>query len=242
MHALVALTIAALVMVSAPARAQGTPPFDHLKCHTVKDKTHFVGSVDLDALQPDFSDTGCKLVGQAKYFCVPVTKKNVQPPPPRPDVVGQTLQVDFTCYKLKCPIKPPDHDVVDQFGYRHQSKYKTDLLCVPTLKGCQSTGPHMCGGGCPIAGEVCLPNPLDICVCQKTTTTVTTSTSTTTSTTLPPCVTSSFPTCPGTCPAPKICVKDVTTTVCVCCGLGGAPCTVPSDCCGGFNCVAGTCQ
>jgi hypothetical protein len=33
--------------------------------------------------------------------------------------------------------------------------HTTSLLCVPTQKACGSTGPHMCGGGCPVVGQVC---------------------------------------------------------------------------------------
>lgn len=230
-----------VLLASAVASAQGIATFDHLKCHKVKDPTQLAHTADLDALQPEFSDSGCKLKGKARLFCVPVVKKNVQPAPPRPDVVGQPLQVDFTCYRIKCPILPPDRDVVDQFGYRPQTKYKTDLLCVPTLKGCRSTGPHMCGGGCPTAGEVCLPNAVDVCECQTTTTTQTPATTTSTTTT-PPCNSASFPTCAGACPAPQTCVKDTTTTFCVCCTLGGHGCATTSDCCPPFTCFGGVCQ
>jgi hypothetical protein len=248
------LAVAVLLLGAVPGGAQVN---DHLKCHRVKDKTKPNASADLVALQPDFSDTGCKIKG-AKLFCVPVSKTNVSPAPPRPDIVGPALDVDFTCYTLSCPLIPPDKQVVDQFGFRQQTKYKTSLLCVPTEKFCYRTGGHTCGGGCPVAGQVCLPNPVDICTCQTTTTsttvtttteppttteptTTTETTSTTTTTTPPSCVLSGFPVCNGPCPFPMVCEKDFPTQNCICCGLGGVSCNSNNDCCT-QNCVGGVCS
>lgn len=171
MLALLLVGVTFLALGAVPAIAQGV--FDHLKCHSVKDPVQLNHDVDLDALQHEFSDTDCELTGRAKYFCVPVSKDNVRPAPPLPDVVGQTLQSDYTCYTLKCKNKPPDRDVTDQFGGpRLQSKYKTELLCVPSFKKdlpCGLTGIHngrpQCGGACPNPGEFCASPDDGACRC-----------------------------------------------------------------------------
>lgn len=117
------------VAVPAPAGAQGV--LDHLKCHTTKDPLRLSAAADLAAtLQPEFSDSGCT-IGKPKYFCVPATKQNVVPPPANPAVAGQTLVDDYVCYRLRCPTRPPDREVVDQFGTRTQTRYRSSLLCVP---------------------------------------------------------------------------------------------------------------
>lgn len=234
--------LACLTAMLSPLSSSAQGTFDHLKCHRMKDPTQLNATADLDALQPDFSDSGCKLTGKAKLFCVPVTKKNVSPTPPRPDIVGQQLDTDYNCYKAKCPVDPPNHDVVDQFGFRPQTKYKTSLLCVPTRKGCAPTGPHMCGGACPNPAETCVVSPVDTCICVEGTTTTTASTSTTTATVPTPCTATAPPMCgTGVCPPPQVCEKDPTTSFCYCCGLTGAPCVSNGDCCA-QSCVGNVCQ
>jgi hypothetical protein len=136
---LAAALLGALACVtSGGAHAQGF--LDHLKCHKVKDPLKLPRTTAdlLTDLQPDFAASGCRIL-KAKYFCAPVAKENVVPAPPRPDIVGQGLTQDFICYKTQCPVQPPDHEVTDQFGNRTQTKYKTDLLCVPAVKGNPTT-------------------------------------------------------------------------------------------------------
>ena len=206
MKKLLLVGVSFLALGPAGALAQGV--FDHLKCHVVKDPLTLKHSLDLDALQPDFSDSGCKLRGKAKYFCVPVTKKNVDPAPPLPNVVGQTLQSDYTCYTLKCPTKPPlEHDVTDQFGGpRHQSKYNTQLLCVPSYKDsrpCGFIGIRMCGGACPNATDQCQVLPDDSgCVCGPIT--------------LPDCEQAQAPACNGSCATGGTCQALAGTNMCKC--------------------------
>lgn len=129
------LFVAAVVFGSAGA-AHGQAYLDHLKCHKVKDplKLPFTTADLLTDLQPEFEASGCRIL-KPRFFCAPVAKQNVQPVPPRPDIVGQGLTTDFICYKTQCPIQPGDHVVTDQFGTRTETKYKTDLLCVPAVKG-----------------------------------------------------------------------------------------------------------
>jgi hypothetical protein len=133
-----ALFVALTFATSGAAHAQAF--LDHLKCHKVKDPLKLPRTTAdlMTDLQPDFAASGCRIL-KAKYFCAPVAKQNVVPAPPRPDIVGQGLTQDFICYKTQCPVQPPDHEVTDQFGNRTQTKYKTDLLCVPAVKGNPTT-------------------------------------------------------------------------------------------------------
>src|SRR2546426_4361053 len=108
-----------LTALSRPAEAQ----LSHLKCHKVSDPLTLNAKVDLDALQSEFSATGCQL-RNPRLFCVPVAKNNVQPPPPRPDVTGQDLSDDYVCYRLRCAVRPPDKQVTDQFGTRMEKRYR----------------------------------------------------------------------------------------------------------------------
>lgn len=162
-----------LGVLEASAHAQGT--LDHLKCHRTHDPVNPRATADLAAdLQPEFSDSGCKIL-RAKQFCVPVSKRNVQPPPPDPQVVGQTLSDDYICYKVRCPNRPPaPRTVSDQFGTRTESFPSTYSLCVPakegtgatttipgsttttTLPPCGSAGAPECAGLCDVPVETCV--------------------------------------------------------------------------------------
>jgi hypothetical protein len=96
--------------------------------------------VDLDS--PQFGVApNCK-VGKAKLFCVPAEKAVISardkatklPITPLP-VTGPNPG-DRICYKVKCPEPfPPDTQVTDQFGTRTVTKFKTQLLCTPAVKG-----------------------------------------------------------------------------------------------------------
>jgi hypothetical protein len=165
------------IFATGGAHAQGL--FDHLACHTVDDPSKVKATADLAALRPDFSNPGCA-IGKPKLFCVPVAKTNLQPPPARPDIVGQPQTGDFICYKLKCPLRPPGARVTDQFGSRVQKKYTASLLCVPavtdtgaatttTTTTTTTTSPGaVCGG---LAGTPCPPGsfcelPRGQCCCD----------------------------------------------------------------------------
>lgn len=126
-------SLAALVGAPVPARAQGF--LDHLKCHKARDPVRVAATADLlAALQPAFSDGGC-VISRPRYYCVPVTTTNVQPAPPRPDIVGRPLGDDYVCYRARCPSLPPPQEVADQFGTRTQTAYRTSLVCVPARQG-----------------------------------------------------------------------------------------------------------
>src|ERR1051326_7810919 len=115
----------ALIAVASGVQAQ---MLDHLKCHKMKDPQRLKATVDFDAMQAQFSAQGC-LVGKPKFFCVPGTKGNVQPPEAVVfNVDGQELQNDFICYSAKCPDTPPDTGVTDQFGSRRRSEEHTSEL------------------------------------------------------------------------------------------------------------------
>lgn len=99
--------------------------------------------------------------------------------------------------------------------------------CSPQSAQCALDINGICAGLCPNANDVCLPNPTGApCSCQQ----------------LPACNFATFPACNGTCPGGQVCEKDVTTSFCYCCGLLGVSCVTTADCCGGFTCIAGTCQ
>jgi len=170
----VAVLVVGMALAFGQASFVDAQPFDHLKCHKVKDPHKMKGTFDpAPALQPAFADQGCKIV-RAKFFCAPVEKNNVQvnPPPAFPALGGQDLTNDFTCYKIKCPTQPPDTVVTDQFASRTLTKMKAQLLCTPTYKGvvttttsttttttptpCLNQTAPMCNGPC--------PDPLDTCV------------------------------------------------------------------------------
>ncbi|HJQ84442.1 MAG TPA: hypothetical protein VKA21_10225 [Candidatus Binatia bacterium] len=171
MKALALLAVAG-VLAAPAAHAQ---VFDHLKCHKMKDPLKLKATVDLDAVQAQFSATGC-LISKAKLFCVPATKSNVQPPEAAPLVVdGQELENDFICYSAKCPDTPPDTAVTDQFGSRTQVRYKSSFICAPAIEGavtttttspggtttttsgttCGTSGHPECNGPCSLPGDVC---------------------------------------------------------------------------------------
>jgi hypothetical protein len=128
------------LFLAAAGAAHAQAYLDHLKCHKVKDPLKLPRTTAdlMTDLQPEFEASGCRIL-KPKFFCAPVAKENVVPAPPRPDIVGQGLVTDFICYKTQCPVQPGDHVVTDQFGTRTQTKYKTDMLCVPAVKGDAST-------------------------------------------------------------------------------------------------------
>src|SRR5947207_1417331 len=94
--------------LSALASGVQAQMLDHLNCHKMTDPQRLKATVDFDALQTEFSAQGC-LIGKAKFFSVPGTKRNVQPPAAVVfNVNGQELDNDFICYSAKCPDTPPD--------------------------------------------------------------------------------------------------------------------------------------
>lgn len=204
----------AIVLSAAGAAAQ---PFDHLKCHKVKDSYKIKGTFDPSpALQSDFEDQGCT-IGKAKLFCVPTEKNNVQtvPMPLFPGLGGQDLTNDFICYRAKCPTLPPDKVVTDQFIDRALTKMKTQLFCTPAYKGppptttttvpttypaCSSATVQQCDGTCPV-GDMCEPIG-GSCVCIAAN---------------GPCASVGVPPeCVGECGPTQACVVDLVAGACIC--------------------------
>jgi hypothetical protein len=164
-------TCAAALLLTCALPSTTHAQLDHLLCNRMIDKTQVKAAVDLFAeLQPEFNQQGCTLV-KPFDFCVPVTKKNVQPPAPL-NISGQPLSNDYICYLLKCPDKPvvPDRIVADQFGRRLQRGYKPYKLCVPAQKAPPPCGPtssaRQCGGTCDDPGVACHYDKVaKICTC-----------------------------------------------------------------------------
>jgi hypothetical protein len=169
---------------------------DHLKCHKMKDTLRLKATVDLTALDPNFSAQGCT-IGKAKLFCIPATKSNVQPPTAAPlDINGQQLTNGFICYIAKCPApQPPDTGVSDQFGSRTLTKFVTSYICAPAIEGTVTTSTTQPGA-------------------------------TTTTTTMPAnltCGNAADPECNGPCSTPGNICADVGGGHCGCVA-GSAPC------------------
>ena len=219
---------AVLLLAAGEAAAQ----FDHLTCYKIKDPHNFSAGVNTQPFQvpPFAAANGCKLLVRGQEFCIPTDKTRLPgSTAPSAPIVGQNLQNDFLCYKMRCPVPMAPVSgllVSDQFGSRPIAAYKIARLCTPAVKG---------------------PPP--------TTTTSTTTTSTTT-TTLVPCQlgvgVGGALQCGGSCPnATDTCLWDSIATTCVClpqtsgcsqqapstCGAG--LCTTPGESC---QYLAPTCQ
>ena len=146
-----------LVLSGSPAFPQASPAgtLDHLACYAITDPLVVGATVDLATeLQPEFRQAGCRVV-KASKFCVPATKRVVQPGTTGPNVVGQPLRDDYICYRVKCPDSGapiPNKVVADQFGRREIKNFKPFELCVPARKAARPCGPlrgKQCGGACP---------------------------------------------------------------------------------------------
>jgi hypothetical protein len=211
---LLGLTVIGLSLVTAPlAHAQ---IFDHYKCYKIKDPAKFIAGVDLNAFQTQFNvDPKCKLVGRAKLFCVPVVKTvgdivdKTKPPLVPNGFVGQDLQDDRLCYKIKCDKNQIQPEVVtDQFGTRPIKSFKAKWLCTPAFKGTPTTT-----------------------MAPTTTTSTTTSTTRTTTTTMQQidCPGVQGPECNGLCPDPaEKCTPIPGTGSCECTPTGH-PCGIDAD-------------
>ena len=135
---IVSVGVAALLAVAAgraPAQIA-----DHLECYKVKDPLKLEAFVDLDSPQFGLAPN-CK-VGKAKFFCAPAEKTVLSAVDKATDLPITPLPItgpnagDRICYKVKCPEPfPPDQPATDQFGTRTLTKFKTQLLCTPAVKG-----------------------------------------------------------------------------------------------------------
>jgi len=207
--------LTAMLAVLVLAQVAEAQTYDHTKCFKIKDPANFAALVRLDAFQAEYNNPptvidDCVVIGKAKLFCVPVTKKVVsfkdktQPPLVPASMVGQNLKFDQLCYRVKCP-RPTltTQDVQDQFGARTISGFVPMMLCTPTIKTttppptCAQSLYPQCGGTCTNSTDTCRPknDGTPGCDCFPVN---------------PPCDLSG-PTCGGACPnLAQSCIKTAT--------------------------------
>ncbi len=123
------------VAMAATTAAAGALNLDHLRCFKVKD------SQEKATYTADVSNTvsgtqlGCEIRVPAKMACLTTAKSNVQPPPPLGGELPSpgNLDLDYVCYKLKCPKQKVKIELfkVDQFGARTVELKTPKLLCAP---------------------------------------------------------------------------------------------------------------
>jgi hypothetical protein len=174
------LAIGLLAGFASTSYAQPTT-LDHLKCYRIKDPAKFSASVTLEALQTQFGLEDCTVKGKAQLFCVPIDKTvtaytdKTKPPLGGQALIGQKLDDDRICYRIKCPkVSIPAISVSDQFGTRDVSGFVPMLLCTPAKKAydlpdeCIGQQAPQCNGLCPNPADICrpegpIPGP---CICQ----------------------------------------------------------------------------
>ncbi len=216
----------AFLALALPAISQAQNVNDHLKCYKIKDSHRYSAVADLitnsdQSMYP--SEAGCRILVKSKEFCLPINKDRILQPnnkrdAPHEDVVGQDLTNDFLCYKVRCPTDPTGamppsvQDVVDQFGQREISGFRTTKMCTPAWKvfdqpvPCEQSGAPTCNGDCPNPTDVCTNIAGTLaCRCEPEQS--------------DPCELSGAPTCGGDCAdASKQCtfVGDPVAAFCVC--------------------------
>ncbi len=105
-----------LLTGSRPVRGQ---VFESLKCHKVVSAgggAPLMGTLDVTALEPDFSAQGCRIIGRATELCAAVHVSGDQPPPTGPSFTSAALDHDYNCYRIVCNGVPSGHEVADGFG------------------------------------------------------------------------------------------------------------------------------
>ncbi len=136
----------------------GTPPvrgqvFESLKCQTVvRDKpSQLKGTTTLDvtALEPDFSARGCHIMGRAKALCAALHVSGDQPPPTGPSFTSAALDRDYNCYRIVCNGVPSGHQVADRFGTARENFSDAKTLCVPAVLD------NCAGGACGSYATTC---------------------------------------------------------------------------------------
>jgi hypothetical protein len=164
-----------LLAAAGAARSQTDPPgtLDHLLCYKIKDAFELSASVDMmTELQPEFARRGCKLTNPVE-FCVPASKRKVDPPVANPDLFGQTLRDDYICYRAECEddAKPAERTGEDQFGSRPIGRFRAQKVCVPARKHpipCGPVGRRTCGGICPADQSCAFDKVTKSCGCAPT--------------------------------------------------------------------------
>jgi hypothetical protein len=158
----------------------GAPPPDHLLCYKVKDLAVHptVQNLGVDLTSTQFGELTCKIVGNYREFCVPVSKRLVDDGAgaPAQPVDGSPL-VDRICYEVRgCTgdVPPPTVNVKDQLGQRDitflSANQKTPpapyTLCTPAEKCNSDCAKYGEDASCTIPDEydgshVCI----DSCTC-----------------------------------------------------------------------------
>ena len=149
--------------LAAPGQAQQTPD-DHLKCYRIVDSTNLNAQVDLDTEQFGL-ERECR-VQRAELFCAPAAKTVIEAevggePVELLPIFGSDELTDYLCYRLMCAQPDIDAQVVsDQFGTRKIKFLKSELLCVPAIKGtppppCGPSSLGQCAGECPNLDDEC---------------------------------------------------------------------------------------
>lgn len=150
-RAMIRLAASLTLLAAAEAGAVG----DALKCQGMRDPLRFRATADIiSESYPGFSASGC-VISKAKHFCVPARAANMQPPPPGPELSGQPLEGAYVCYRARCSERPPDGEIIDQFGSRSQKRYRTSLLCVPAQAACTPTSCAFQGKNCGTIADGC---------------------------------------------------------------------------------------
>ena len=121
-----ALGLVCVVSASAERR------LDHLKCYHVQDASEARATADVDTL-PFGVDAGCVIEAKAREVCVPASADAFAGAPAAPEIEGDDLGYERTCYRLACPERAlPAMQVTDRFGTRSVTVRRAKTLCVPS--------------------------------------------------------------------------------------------------------------
>jgi DNA-binding beta-propeller fold protein YncE len=175
------LTAAMSLVFSASTAVAQT--YDHQQCYKIHDEAKVRVMSDVTPLVlPDFTATGCSIVGRGKIFCVP-TIHDVIDYDDRSglglglvevSVPSQDLGNPSICYKLRCAGPASLHEsllITDPFGIRLVSKFRHHLLCAPALIGIpasSSCGTFLLKWGEPGAGPGEMSAPHGVAVDETT--------------------------------------------------------------------------
>jgi hypothetical protein len=127
------------VLVASGMGAAAQVP-DNLKCYTVHDPLKFSAHLDLDTELG--ADSGCTISGRARLYCVAAAATNlaasnlISHAPIDPLRISRPQPGDRVCYKVKCPNRPVDQVMTDQFfAGRTLSRFRVSLVCRPAFRG-----------------------------------------------------------------------------------------------------------
>jgi hypothetical protein len=140
---------ASLLLLAGTRSVQGQG-FESLKCHKVKRAAPpLLGTLNVTAVEPDFSAQGCQIIGRAKELCTAVHVWGDQPPATGPSFTSVALDRDYNCYRVVCNGVPAQHEVVDRFGAGLEGFSRTQTICVPAVLD------NCAGGACGSYATTC---------------------------------------------------------------------------------------